>query len=264
MIEAIAMGAGIAFACGLLLALAARYLSVPSDPRVEQLIKLLPGVNCGACGYPGCAELAKAIAAKKETAGVCPVCDAQNRREIAAVFGVDLVVEEVRRTALVMCGGSLKTAGRRFTYNGIAECAAAAAVAGGDKSCAFGCLGYGTCAHVCIENAIAIKDGLAVVDRARCVSCGKCATACPRKLIRMVRERKGPDIHVLCSSPEKGAAVRKVCANGCTGCKVCLKLAPEAFKMRSEFLVARDYLKPPPANPDEVAAKCPGRCIHRA
>ena len=261
MFEAIGVGAGIALACGVLLALAARYLSVPADPRVEHLAKLLPGVNCGACGYPGCAELAKALAAKKETAGVCPVCDAQTRRDIAAFFGVDLVVETENRTALVLCGGSLKAAKRRFAYNGIAECAAAAAVAGGDKACAHGCLGYGSCARACPVDAIAIADGLAVVDRARCVSCGKCAAKCPRHLIRMARAR--PDVHVLCSSPEKGAEVRKVCANGCLGCKVCVKLAPNTFRMKSEFLAARVPVTPLPPNADELAAKCPGHCIHR-
>ena len=261
MAAAIFIVALIALVCGVLLALAERYLHVPPEPRVERLAALLPGVNCGACGYAGCADFAKALAEKRETAGLCPVCDPKSRRDIAAVFDTDLVVEEVRRTALVLCSGSLQNAARRFEYNGIAECAAAAAVAGGDKACAYGCLGYGSCARACPIHAISIVDGLAKVDRERCYSCAKCAVACPRKIIRMARE--GADAHVLCSSPAKGAQVRKVCANGCLGCRLCVKLAPDAFEMKSEFLAGRRRAKPLARDADELVAKCPGRCIQK-
>ncbi len=261
MIEAVVAITAIALVCGVLLALAARYLSVPEDPRVERLTELLPGVNCGACGFAGCADMARALAAGKAEVTLCPVCSDVNRKNIAAFLGVAVEAGELK-TALVMCTGSLKVAGRRFAYNGIADCAAAAATGGGDKQCAFGCLGYGSCSHACPVNAIAIADGLAVVDRARCISCGRCVTACPRRIIQLVRAAE--DAHVLCSSPEKGPVVRKACQNGCIGCRLCVKLAPEAFVMKSNFLAARDYAKAMPANAEDVMTKCPGHCIRRA
>lgn len=48
-------------ALGLLLAIAGKFLHVEVDTRVEQITGMLPGYNCGACGYPGCAGLAEAL-----------------------------------------------------------------------------------------------------------------------------------------------------------------------------------------------------------
>ncbi len=51
-----------AIVLALLLALADRFLKVKENPHQEAITKMLPGANCGACGYPGCAGLAKAMA----------------------------------------------------------------------------------------------------------------------------------------------------------------------------------------------------------
>ncbi len=51
--------------CGWLLGLAARYLRVETNPLNEELQQLLPGVNCGQCGFPGCAGAAEALASGK-------------------------------------------------------------------------------------------------------------------------------------------------------------------------------------------------------
>ncbi|HET6785085.1 MAG TPA: (Fe-S)-binding protein [Erysipelotrichaceae bacterium] len=48
-------------ALGLLLAIAGKFLYVEVDTRVEQITGMLPGYNCGACGYAGCAGLAEAL-----------------------------------------------------------------------------------------------------------------------------------------------------------------------------------------------------------
>lgn len=53
-------GLGVLFGIGL--AVASRKLAVETDPRVDEIEELLPGANCGACGYPGCRGLAEAIA----------------------------------------------------------------------------------------------------------------------------------------------------------------------------------------------------------
>lgn len=53
--------AGVGFAFGALIALLAKVLYVKEDTRVSTLTTLLPGYNCGACGFPGCNGLADAI-----------------------------------------------------------------------------------------------------------------------------------------------------------------------------------------------------------
>jgi len=163
-----------------------------------------------------------------------------------------------RRVAIVLCCGDDTEALRRAAYNGIADCAAAQATAGGDKGCAYGCLGYGSCARVCPVNAIRIANGIAKVDKALCIACGKCVAACPRKLIKLVPA--AAEIHVLCSSKDKGPAVKKVCGTGCIGCRICTKLADGAITMDG-FLAVVDYAKP--LTNEETVAKCPGHCIRK-
>lgn len=49
-------------ASGTFLAFAAKKFEVKEDPAVKEIIDALPGVNCGACGYPGCEAFGKAVA----------------------------------------------------------------------------------------------------------------------------------------------------------------------------------------------------------
>lgn len=46
---------------GVLIAIFAKMFYVGEDKRIEQVTEMLPGYNCGACGYPGCNGLATAI-----------------------------------------------------------------------------------------------------------------------------------------------------------------------------------------------------------
>ncbi len=55
---------GIGFVTGFGLAYLAKKFEVKEDPRVEEIIKVLPGANCGMCGYPGCSAYAHAIVEK--------------------------------------------------------------------------------------------------------------------------------------------------------------------------------------------------------
>ena len=59
---AAAVCAGLGLLGSVVLVLASRFLAVPQDERVGRLQEALPGANCGACGYAGCADYAKAIA----------------------------------------------------------------------------------------------------------------------------------------------------------------------------------------------------------
>ena len=77
------------------------------------------------------------------------------------------------------------------------------------------CIGLGNCANACQFGAMSIVDGVAKVDREKCVGCGACVDACPKKIVKLVPY----DQHVLvaCSSCDKGAAVMKICDEGCIG-----------------------------------------------
>ncbi len=250
--------AGFGLVAGVVLAVASKYLSVPEDPRIEAITALLPGVNCGGCGLAGCADYANAIVTKNMAVNLCGPGGAECAKNIAAYLGVTTETT-APKTALVHCRGDRTHAKQKFLYNGIADCAAAAAMAGGDKACPYGCLGYGSCARVCPTRAIEVIDGVAVVHAERCIACGRCIATCPRQIIHMVPAE--PTLRVFCSSKDKGPVVKHYCKVGCIGCRICTKAAGEAFVVNG-FLATRNYAHP--CSSDEAAEKCPAKCIAKS
>ncbi len=67
----IVLMAGLGLFFGVILAVLAKVFYVKEDVRVEELTNLLPGYNCGACGFPGCNGLANAIIDKKANVDQC-------------------------------------------------------------------------------------------------------------------------------------------------------------------------------------------------
>ena len=251
-----AIGA-VGLACGTALAMAARFLAVREDPRIAEIEALLPGVNCGGCGYAGCADYAKAVAAGAAAIDLCAPGGPDTLHALAAATGQEAAAGE-RMVAMVLCQGDETRARHKHLYNGLADCSAAALVAGGDMACSYGCLGYGSCAFVCPSGAIEISRNLAIVHPDLCIGCRKCVSACPRSIIHMVPASRG--IHVLCSSKDKGPVAKKTCAVACIGCRLCVKFGGEAFEMDG-FLARRNYAIPVAS--EEAIAKCPGKCIVR-
>lgn len=246
-------------ACAGILAAAARFFAVHEDPRIEELTALLPGVNCGGCGFAGCGDYAKAIVTAGAPVNLCGPGGVSCAHALAGAMGLEALVAE-RRVALILCGGDRTVAPRRFLYNGVADCVAAQAVDGGDKLCRHGCLGYGSCARICPVGAIEIRAGqLAVVHPDLCIGCSQCVRTCPRGLIKMVPE--GRTIHVLCSSKDKGPLVRKSCKVGCIACRACIKLADNESIRMDGFLAVVDYTKA--LTNEQTVEKCPGKCIIR-
>lgn len=243
--------------CGALLVLGARFFAVAEDPRVAALTALLPGGNCGGCGFAGCGEYARALTLGGTACNLCTAGGPAVASQLAAALGLADAGFE-KKVAIVLCGGDRERAARKSAYNGVADCAAAAAVNGGDKLCRYGCLGYGSCARVCPVAAIEITaGGLAVVHAEICIGCGACVKACPRNLIRLIPAAR--KIHVLCASKEKGPVVKKQCQVGCIGCTLCTKLADnQAIRMEGALAIV-DYTKEL-AN-EAVIEKCPGHCI---
>ncbi len=258
MLEIILISAGVVavlgLVLGLLIAIAARKFEVKTDPRIEDVQALLPGANCGACGYAGCADMANAIVTKGAALSTCPVTNDENRAAIARVLGQEAGDAKEKMVAVVFCGGSISRAGRNAKYNGIMDCRSASIVAnGGGKACRYGCLGFGSCARVCPFGAIEMRDGLAVVHPELCKACGKCVGVCPRKLIRLVPAKA--KVHVYCNSLDKPQQKRKYCSVTCLTCRKCVKAAPESMNVQDQ-LIRVIYSNPPdPSFVEEV--KCP-------
>lgn len=68
--------AGLGLLLGIGLAISAKVLAVKEDERIDAVEKMLPGANCGACGYPGCRGLAEALVKGDVTR--CSLCKVGN------------------------------------------------------------------------------------------------------------------------------------------------------------------------------------------
>lgn len=233
-IAIILLGAmGIVF--GFILAIASKKLAVESDPRATEIMAVLPGANCGACGYPGCSGLAEAIVKGVAPVNACPVGKAACASKIAVIMGVEVDVNAKPKIAKLLCQGGKEERVDRFYYMGVADCGAAQSLNGGPKLCEFGCLGLGNCARSCKFGALKINEnGLPEINPKLCTGCGACSLACPRQLIRMVDDKS--QVMVLCQSHSKGPEVRKACKVGCIGCGICAKNCPANAITVTDFL----------------------------
>lgn len=244
---------------GALLALAAKVFEIRRDGRVEKICEVLPGANCGGCGRAGCAALAADIVAGKAKPSDCTVGGAPVALAIGEIMGVKVDLP-MRMRAQVMCSGTRHLAHRKYNYVGASDCIAAVRMGGGDKMCANGCVGLGTCVSVCKFGAISVKDGVAVVDYRKCEGCGACVSACPKHIIRLIPYDAA--CWVGCMSVEKGSVVRRQCDVGCISCKLCEKVCPTGAIKVENFVASIDYTKC--VGCDECESHCPRRIIWTA
>lgn len=216
-------GLGIVF--GISLAFAAQKFAVRVDPKVERVMDVLPGANCGACGFGGCQGYAEAVATNPDIApNLCAPGKASVANAVAQITGK---IAEAREPlfARIMCQGGWSKSLKKFKYEGIHDCRAAILAGGGDKQCTYGCLGYGTCEKVCPFNAIHMtEDHLPFVDITKCTGCRKCEEVCPKKVIEVLLASKA--VLVPCHSKDKGAITKNNCQVGCIACGICAKVCP--------------------------------------
>ena len=206
---------------GFFLCFASEKFKVEVDEREEAIIGVLPGNNCGGCGYPGCDGLAEAIVAGDAPVNGCPVGGAPVAGKIAEILGVEAGSSE-KQVAFVKCAGTCDVAANKYHYVGEMDCRRAAMVPGrGEKACSYGCLGLGSCVEVCQFDALSIQNGVAKVDRDKCVACGQCVATCPNHVIDLIPYSSA--YAVQCSSKDKGKAVMEVCQSGCIGCGLCVR-----------------------------------------
>ncbi len=243
---------------GILLGFAGKAFAVEVNEKEVQVREVLPGSNCGGCGYAGCDAMAEAIAKGEAPANGCPVGGEAVANKVAAIMGTE--VSTTKYVAYVKCSGDCESAPMKYDYSGNMNCKEAIYVTGGGpKKCSYGCMGFGSCVKACDFGAISVVNGIAVVDKEKCVSCGKCIKACPKKLIELVPYKS--KVHVACSSKDKGVVVKQSCSKGCIGCKLCEKNCKFDAIHVVDNIAHIDYEKC--INCGLCAMKCPTKVIQK-
>jgi len=240
-IIAISILGGLGLIISIILSVFGNVFKVEENEAEKAILSELPGNNCGGCGYPGCANLAKAIADGSTKANACPVGGKAVADKISLLTGKE-AGDSKRMVAFVKCAGTCDKTGYSYDYAGVYDCRMAADVTGaGPKACSYGCLGYGTCVKACQFGAIRVVDGVAYVDREKCTSCGMCVKACPKKLIELIPYE--PCFVVACSSKDKGPDLMKACMAGCVACGICAKNCPSGAITVSDNIAYIDQNK---------------------
>ena len=141
---------------GVVLGVAARYLSAPVDDRAEAVAALLPGSNCAQCGFAGCKQAAAAMVDGRAAPSACPPGGASTAQRVADLLGVRLVMDA-------------------------SEALPTVAWVNEDR-----CIGCTRCIRKCSSDAIvgAAKQMHTVLPEA-CFACGLCEAECPTQAIMM-------------------------------------------------------------------------------
>lgn len=248
--------------CGVLIFLVNRFL--PGEPdslrRAESISEYLPGVNCGACGYPGCFAYAQALAEDKNIFFNSPCATVLQEPamlgNLGKVLGIEIDPSAIKKKAVIHCYGNPEAVS---DYSGIRTCKSVAGLIGGYKKCPYGCLGLGDCVAVCPNDAISIDNeiNVAVIDPDRCTGCGICVKECPRNIIKLVPADS--NIVYLCSyQPLKNIPGRERCDKGCLHCKKCFKACEYGAIIWNEekAIPEFDFTK------CELCGKCIEACPH--
>ncbi len=169
---------------GMGLAVAFRKFSIEKDKVVEDLENALPGLNCGSCGYAGCSGYAEALADGSDTdLTKCKPGGQSSLDAIGEILGIAVEAGGTKLVAMPHCMGNNEKALKKYEYAGLQDCRAAMSQFKGFKECEYGCLGLGSCVKVCPVGAISkTGDGLVVVDRDLCISCGNVSISVLRVL----------------------------------------------------------------------------------
>lgn len=222
----------------------AQKFKVEEDPRIDEVESVLPGANCGGCGFPGCHGFADACVKSPSLDGkLCPVGGQPVMSKIATILGMS-VADAKPKVAVVRCNGSCANRPKKNLFDGAKSCRISNQLYAGETGCSFGCLGYGDCVDVCKFDAIKINPntGLPEVDDDKCTACGACAKICPKRIIEL-RDKgvKNRRVFVSCVNKDKGAVARKACSAACIGCGLCAKNCPfNAIKVEN-YLAYIDF-----------------------
>ena len=138
--------------------LVAEKFKVEEDPRIEQVEKVMPGANCGGCGFAGCHAFAEAaVKAPNLDNNFCPVGGNAVMQKVAAILGYE-VKEKAPMVAVVRCNGTCENRPKTNEYGGCKSCKVKASLYSGDTACSFGCLGCGDCGEACQFGALSMDE----------------------------------------------------------------------------------------------------------
>ena len=266
LIAVIVLGA-IGLIAALVLYFTSKKFAVKEDPRIGQVNEVLPGANCGGCGFPGCGGMASACVKAADAGSLeglnCPVGGQPVMEKVAAILGMK-VEASAPKLAVVRCNGTCENRPRTVIYDGVKSCRIANTTCMGETACAYGCLGCGDCVNAGQFDAIKMNEetGLPEVDSTKCTACGACAKACPRYIIeiRVVKGAKKMGVVVECMNKDKGAVAMKACKAACIGCQKCVKVcAFDAVHVENNLA----YIDPEKCrNCRKCEQECPKKAIH--
>ena len=265
LIAVIVLG-GIALISAVILYVCSKKFAVHEDPRIGQVSAILPGANCGGCGYPGCSGMASALVKGADAGSIdglfCPVGGSDVMGQVADLLGMAVANTEPK-VAVVRCNGTCELRPRIAVYDGLKTCTAVNSCGAGETGCGYGCLGCGDCVNACAFGAITMNQetGLPEVDEEKCTSCGACVKACPRNIIELRKKGiKNRRVYVRCVNKDKGAIAMKTCKAACIGCGKCEKECRfDAIKIENNL----SYIDPEKCRLcRKCVAVCPTGAIH--
>jgi Na+-translocating ferredoxin:NAD+ oxidoreductase RNF subunit RnfB len=157
---------------------------------LEAIKAVLPGINCGRCGFAGCEGAAKALMAGKAGIHVCITAGPDVAPRLAKILGKTCQFKEpgIAESGCIGAGclGSDRAV-RRYYYMGLGDCRAQALLYGGSLVCPTGCLGQGTCIRACPFHVLdKAENGMPQVTPDRCRGCGICSDICPKGVLSVV------------------------------------------------------------------------------
>ena len=242
-----------------LLSVAKDKLTVQEDPRIGQILNVLPAANCGGCGFAGCADFARAVVDKRAGIDGCTVGGPKVSGAVAAVLGVD-VVQTFPYRPVIHCGARRHQKKGIVPYEGVLSCVEANAV-GVTQACVYGCLGFGDCVKACNYGAMRMDEGLPVIDYDKCTGCGACVKACPRLIIEQIPFKEDRMLVIACSNKEPGKLVKQVCTVGCIGCKACQRILAQMFEVKDSLSYLNYDHYAGEEDRAKVMAKCPAEAM---
>lgn len=249
----------IGIVAALLLYFVSQKFKVYEDPMIGNVADLLPGANCGGCGFAGCRNFAEAIVKAGGLNGkMCPAGGASVNEAISKLFGTE-TEQTIKKMLVLRCNGSCENAQVQAHYDSIKSCAFANTISAGENKCVYGCLGCGDCVAVCKFGALSIDKitGLPTVDYNKCVLCEACVKTCPRRLLVSIEQKENGVVWVACANKEKGAEARKNCTAACIACTKCTKVC------EYDAIAVKDNLAIIDENKCIACGKCVENCAFK-